>query len=161
MGPQSPDQRKQLWDWNFTNHTPTADAIKKIEGMRAAGKAMKDAVIDMTPFCREQSLALTSLEQMLFYANAAIARNENTDIQAEVPEEDKALAAEKRATENPKPPLDPPASPGKSEVAIDFTLDGHRYMKTVSDTETAYSKDDKPIGPKEFETALKKSKETK
>lgn len=110
MGPGSDDEQKQLWDWNFTNHTPTPEAIRKIEGLRAAAKAMKDAIIDMVPFGRDRSLALTSLEHMLFMANAGIARTENTDIQPDIPEEDKALKAEK-----PKKPETPQNDKPKDE----------------------------------------------
>lgn len=97
--PPTPDQNpdnsadeslRQLWDWNFTNHTPTPEAIKKIEGLRATAKSMKDAIIAMTPHSRERSIALTNLEQTLFYAVAAVARTETLD-GAEIPEEDKHL----------------------------------------------------------------------
>lgn len=85
------EQLKQLWDWNFTNHTPTPDAIKKMEGLRSTAKAMKDAIIAMSPHSRERSLALTNLEQVVFYSVAAIARTENTDGEDDTPDEDKAL----------------------------------------------------------------------
>lgn len=92
------EELKQLWDWNMTNHTPTPDAIRKMEGLRSTAKAMKDAIIAMAPHTRERSLALTSLEQTLFYSVAAVARTENVDVGTthadDTPEEDKALAAE-------------------------------------------------------------------
>ena len=88
-----PQAQKDLWHYNFTNHKPTADGIRKIEGLRSAAKAMADALIDLCPAGRDQALALTSLEQMLFHANAAIARTENEDV-AGTPEEDKQLNKE-------------------------------------------------------------------
>lgn len=107
MPPLSDSDQKQLWDWNFTNHTPTPAALRKIEGLRAAAKAMKDAIIDMVPAGRDRSLSLTALEQTLFSANAGIARVENTDGEAEPPAEDVALAAAKanaaKAQEQKKP----------------------------------------------------------
>lgn len=98
------EELKQLWDWNFTNHKPTAEAIKKMEGLRSTAKAMKDAIIGMAPHSRERSLALTNLEQVVFYSVAAIARTENEDKTPvdDTPEEDKALAASQESDKQPK-----------------------------------------------------------
>ena len=85
-----PQALKDLRAYNFTNHKPTAEGIRKIEAIRSAAKAMANCIIDLTPGGRDQALALTSLEQMLFHANAAVARNENEDV-AGTPEEDKHL----------------------------------------------------------------------
>lgn len=71
--------QKDEWHFRFTNHTPAASAVKKIEGLRRASCAMADAIIDMCPPSREQSLALTHLETMLMYSVAAIARTETKD----------------------------------------------------------------------------------
>lgn len=90
-----PQGLKDLWHYNLTNHKPTAGAIKKIEALRSASIAMADCIIDLTPGGRDQALALTSLEQMLFHANAAVARNDNEDI-AQQPEEDKHLENDKK-----------------------------------------------------------------
>lgn len=87
-----PQGLKDLWDYNLTNHKPTPEGIKKIEALRSASKAMAHAIIDLTPPGRDQALALTSLEQMLFHANAAVARSENEDM---LPEEDKQLNKDK------------------------------------------------------------------
>ena len=65
---------KQLWDFNLDTHEVSEDGKRRMIGLRSAAKAMKDAIIDLTPLGRDQSLALTSLEQMLFHGNAAIAR---------------------------------------------------------------------------------------
>lgn len=89
-----PQRLKDLWKYNLTNHKPTAEAIKKIEMMRSATIALAGAIIDLTPSGRDQALALTSLEQMLFHANAAIARSDNEDISG-TPEEDKQLKKDK------------------------------------------------------------------
>lgn len=89
MQPQTdPTAQKELWHYNFTNHKPTEEGIRKIEALRSAAKAMSDAIIDLCPGGRDQALALTSLEQMLFHANAAVARTLNEDV-AGTPEEDK------------------------------------------------------------------------
>lgn len=89
MQPQTdPQALKDLWHYNFTNHKPTADAIRKIEALRSAAKAMADAYIDLCPAGRDQALALTGLESSLFHGVAAIARVDNEDV-AGTPEEDK------------------------------------------------------------------------
>ncbi len=85
-----PQPLKDLWDYNLTNHKPTAEGIKRIEAVRSAAKAMANCSIELTPGGRDQALALTSLEQMLFHANAAIARTLNEDV-AGTPEEDKQI----------------------------------------------------------------------
>lgn len=72
-------QLKETWNWNFTNHKPTEAAIRKIEGLRSAARAMKDAIIDMGTPSRERSLALTNLENTLFYAVASVARYETEE----------------------------------------------------------------------------------
>lgn len=82
--------QKDLWDYNLTNHKPTPEAIRKIESLRSAAKAMAHAIIEICPPGRDQALALTSNEQMLFHANAAVARAMNEGID-DTPEEDKAL----------------------------------------------------------------------
>ena len=40
------------------------------------GKTMARCILDRTPKSREQSLALTKLEEAIMWANASIARNE-------------------------------------------------------------------------------------
>jgi len=44
--------------------------------MRDDAKSLAFFIVKNTPPSREQSLALTHLEEAIFYANAAIARNE-------------------------------------------------------------------------------------
>lgn len=78
---------KEAWDYNLTNHTPTEEGIRRIEALRAAAKAMKDAIIDLTPSGREQSLALTKNEEMLFHACSSVARtftNDNPSLGKEI-----------------------------------------------------------------------------
>lgn len=63
----------------FAYHSPKQDQIARYNLLR--GKAMELAItiIENCPKCREQAVALTNLEQSLFWANAAIARNEKHD----------------------------------------------------------------------------------
>lgn len=61
---------------NFTYHKPVGDQPAKYEELRNAGKALAEHIVALTPASREQSVALTKLEEAIFWANAAIARNE-------------------------------------------------------------------------------------
>lgn len=127
----SDDDLRALWDWNFTKHRSTAAATKKMEGLRATAKAMKDAIIVMSPHSRERSLSLTSLEQALFYAIAAVGRNETTDAEAPAddrPDEDKALDREGE-------PQEALPADGSSRIVEDFTYNERQYMATYSDSE--------------------------
>lgn len=61
---------------NFTYHKPHGDQPARYEQLRAAAKTLAQQIVLQTPESREQSVALTNLEQVVFWANAAIARNE-------------------------------------------------------------------------------------
>lgn len=61
---------------NFTYHTPKGDQGDRFTLMREQAKQLALLIMDLTPASREQSLALTSLETAIFWANASIARNE-------------------------------------------------------------------------------------
>ena len=61
---------------NFTYHPPFGDQVSRYQVIRDAAKKFAELILSDTPDSREQSLALTNLEQAVFWANAAIARNE-------------------------------------------------------------------------------------
>lgn len=61
---------------NFTYHPPQPDQLPRYEEIRAKGKEMAEFLTATCPASRELSLAITNLEQTIFWANAAIARNE-------------------------------------------------------------------------------------
>ncbi|WFR60850.1 hypothetical protein P9222_20185 [Paenibacillus amylolyticus] len=61
---------------NFSYHSPKEGQPAKYEAIRAKGKELAELIDEKTPKSREQSLAMTNLEQAVFWANAAIARNE-------------------------------------------------------------------------------------
>ena len=66
-------EQKEM-DNRFTYHEPTAKQIERYNSLRSMAKAMAQHIIDLTPESREQSLAITKLEEAVMWANAAIAR---------------------------------------------------------------------------------------
>lgn len=70
------EQMAQRLANDFTYHAPFGDQPQRYERIRAAGKAFAEAIVEMSPYSREQSLALTSVDQAVMWTNAAIARNE-------------------------------------------------------------------------------------
>lgn len=66
---------KQLEN-SFTYHSPKSDQPDRYVALRDQAKELAFAIVRNTPPSREQSLAITNLEQSIFWANAAIARNE-------------------------------------------------------------------------------------
>lgn len=67
--------REQI-DHNFTYHAPKGDQADRYTVIRNEAKLLAETIIARTPVSREQSLALTNLEQAVFWANAAIARED-------------------------------------------------------------------------------------
>jgi hypothetical protein len=60
----------------FTYHPPIGDQARRYRWIRESGGALAAIIVGETPASREQSLALTKLGEAIFWANAAIARNE-------------------------------------------------------------------------------------
>ena len=58
----------------FTYHGPKADQVPKYEAIRAKAREFAELVSELTPDSREQSLAITAIEDASMWANAAIAR---------------------------------------------------------------------------------------
>lgn len=63
-------------DNNFTYHAPRGDQSERYQALRGMAKDLAFAICDNCPDSRERSLALTKLEEAIFWANASIARNE-------------------------------------------------------------------------------------
>jgi hypothetical protein len=61
---------------DFRYHAPKDDQVERYETIRSRGRALAEYIIERTPSSREQSVALTKLEEAVMWANAAIARNE-------------------------------------------------------------------------------------
>lgn len=60
----------------FTYHPPKEGQPQIYEDIRGSAKALAILLISHCPASRELSLALTKLEEVIFWANASIARNE-------------------------------------------------------------------------------------
>lgn len=69
------DKRAQVEN-NFTYHAPKEGQPERYVQLREKAKEFALLILDLTPASREQSLALTELENATFWANASIARNE-------------------------------------------------------------------------------------
>jgi len=63
----------------FTYHAPTGDQPKIYERIRSAALMLALDVDELCPESREKSLALTHLDEVVFWANSSIARNRETE----------------------------------------------------------------------------------
>jgi len=61
---------------DFTYHAPSESQIKRYGQIRHEAGLFAGMLLMQCPPSRERSLALTNLETAVFFANAAIARNE-------------------------------------------------------------------------------------
>lgn len=68
-------ERDEL-DRRFDHHVPNATELRRHEDVRTAAKSLAEWIDRLCPESREKSLAVTKLEEAMFWANAAIARNE-------------------------------------------------------------------------------------
>lgn len=60
---------------NFTYHAPKPGQPEIYEQIREKAKELAYLIDSQVPKSREQSLALTNLEQAVMWANAGVARN--------------------------------------------------------------------------------------
>lgn len=60
----------------FTYHAPISDQLDRYSDIREKAKNLAKLLLEYCPHSRERSLALTKLEESVFWANASIARNE-------------------------------------------------------------------------------------
>lgn len=59
----------------FTYHAPKEGQPEKYEALRDRARNLSFLIEDLCPESREKSLAITKLEEVVFWANASIARN--------------------------------------------------------------------------------------
>ena len=65
-----------ILDKIFTYHAPKGDQPERYVALREKGKALAELVESVCPDSREKSLAITSIQQAIMWANASIAINE-------------------------------------------------------------------------------------
>lgn len=72
------EQEKEKLDNNFTFHPVKTEMLQnhRYEEIRRNAKEFAELLYQFCPPSRELSLAITNLEQTVFWANASIARNE-------------------------------------------------------------------------------------
>jgi hypothetical protein len=61
-------------DGDFATHEVAPDAAEAMANLRADCARLAKRIVSFTPAGREQALALTNLEQTMFWTSAAIAR---------------------------------------------------------------------------------------
>lgn len=79
MNPNQNGEMNSDLENRFTYHAPMArkeGQPAKYEALRAKGKELAYLIMNNCPFGRETALALTKLEEAIFWANASIARHE-------------------------------------------------------------------------------------
>lgn len=59
----------------FTYHAPKPGQPEVYQRLRDEAKTLAESINEACPESREKSLAVTKLEEAVFWANAAIARN--------------------------------------------------------------------------------------
>lgn len=73
------DERGDL-EVRFTYHAPKEGQPKKYEDIRHHAHLLAILIEGYCPECRERSLAITKLEEAVFWANAGIARDRVTPV---------------------------------------------------------------------------------
>jgi hypothetical protein len=71
-------EKKMDYELNkrFDYHKPDERKTEYHENVRSACKALAERLTSILPDGREKSLAITKLEEVMFWANAALARND-------------------------------------------------------------------------------------
>lgn len=69
-------QMKEDLDKRFTYYSSKSNQSNRLSGLCLRGKSFSEYIVENTPESREQSLALTKLEEVVMWANSAIIRNE-------------------------------------------------------------------------------------
>lgn len=70
------DDDLERLDKNFRYHPPKDDQLPRYTEVRNQQRRVAELIMSFCPPSRERSIALTKLEEVGFWANAAIARNE-------------------------------------------------------------------------------------
>ena len=60
----------------FSYHAPKGNQSTRYEEIREMGRNFAELILSECPASREQSIAITKIEEAVFWANASIARRE-------------------------------------------------------------------------------------
>lgn len=71
----SEEDAKRL-EKDFTYHAPKETQPQRYEELRGKAKEFAELILLSCPDSRERSLAITKVEESVFWSNASIARNE-------------------------------------------------------------------------------------
>lgn len=71
------DEEREDINHRFTYHPPKTGQPEMYERLRHEARMLAHRIMDECPPSRERSLALTKLEESVFWANAAIARDKS------------------------------------------------------------------------------------
>lgn len=63
-------------DNDHTYHAPNDNQVSAMQDIRTMARALAHKIVEVVPGGREQSTALTKVEEAVFHANAGIARNQ-------------------------------------------------------------------------------------
>lgn len=74
--PVSQEMQKRLEN-EQTYHAPTADQVERLKLIRDEILRLKLLLVELSPYSREQSLALTELDYANLMCNAAMLRHES------------------------------------------------------------------------------------
>jgi hypothetical protein len=81
-GPNSKESLRERIHNDFTYHTPPKGVTKDFVTLREKAKELALLIVELSPPGREQSSALTRLEETIMHANAGIARQYPAETQA-------------------------------------------------------------------------------
>jgi hypothetical protein len=102
-------------DCRFTYHKPGGDQTQRYQALRGYAHGLAMQLMAMVPPSRERSMALTRLEEAIFWANAGIARNEQhfeaEPLKVELPAGYPPLSAPQPQTVQVEPMGQAPATP--------------------------------------------------
>jgi hypothetical protein len=70
------DAEQERLERDFTYYAPKGDQALRYSSLRGACKDMAALIIVTCPDSRERSLAITKIQEAVFWANSSIARNE-------------------------------------------------------------------------------------
>ena len=76
---QRAQQRIEL-EHRFTYHAPGGDQVDRYRQIRRAALEFAELIVELCPLSREQSVAFTRLEEVVMFANAAIAREVELEV---------------------------------------------------------------------------------